>query len=641
MPTLTVTVSTDYRVPPFNAQVIGQNIAGVQFSGSGALFATFGSDQFGGANISNFLSLFGRLGSDDIIIVEMAAAGTFSAADWSFNDWTPGLSDDRVDIAGTAGNDSITGASVATFFTGGGGRDTLNGGAGNDWFSFETADVVSGEIINGNGGNDLINVGAGRTVDFSVATVSSIEAVSLGQTVQATFASDVFGAGAGKITSVTGNAGVQILKAVGGAGSTVIDLSGVSFSTWNSGEDFVYISGRQSNDTLTGTGVSDYLTGDESGVTASNDVIDGAAGTDYAGYANARSSYAVFTYSTGGAVTTRVTNVGGAADGVDTLTNVEGLYFNGVLHKLAGAQLNRISNVSASRYDDVVFHNTATGQSYGYLMNAGAVSANGALSAALGFNQQAVDTGDINGDGRGDLVYQNLSTGFITLGLMTGAGLGTQTVISNSLSTAWRLVGMQDVDGDAWLDLVVQNNTTGQVSVGDLTGTNFNGWTTVSGQGTFWQARALGDVNGDGRADIIYQSTSSGVIAAGLMASNGTISSYMTLTGAETASWTLRDSADVNRDGYADVLIQSNINGDISYVNMANGLPTSYGTIMNGFGTAWRLDGVADTNNDGDFDAIVRNILGSGDTYVVNTEGGNFQSFTLVAQGIGSSWYVV
>lgn len=152
---------------------------------------------------------------------------------------------------------------------------------------------------------------------------------------------------------------------------------------------------------------------------------------------------------------------------------------------------------------------------------------------------------------------------------------------------------------------------------------------------------ALGDVNGDGRSDIIYQNTGTGIISAGLTTAAGTLSAYLQLTGGETLAWTVKEAGDINRDGFADVVIQNNANGDVSYVNMANGVASGYGTMMTGVGTAWQLEALADTNNDGDLDGIIRNVLGSGDTYVVNMENGAFQSFTLVAQGIGSQWYVV
>lgn len=391
--------------------------------------------------------------------------------------------------------------------------------------------------------------------------------------------------------------------------------------------------------TITGTGLANSIAGGDGADTmtggAGNDTIDGGTGSDTAIFSSARTSYLVQALPDGQG--TRIVAASGT-DGTDTVRNVEFLRFGGVDHVLAGAMQNRQSNVVGSRYDDVVFHNASTGQSYVTAINAGAAASSSPITGLNGSAWQAVDTGDMNADGFADVVYQRSSDGAVAFGLMSAAGVSAYHYITGGLSSQWRAVGVGDLDGDVHLDLVVQNTISGDVYMADMAGTVSGGWRGVSAQGAPWQVLALGDIDGNGTADLVYQH-SNGDIVAGLMSTAGTLTSYRSVANA--AGWVVKGAADIDRDGDADVVVQRSANGDISYARMSGATFQGWGTVMNGFGTAWQLGGMVDTNNDGDVDAVIRNALGSGDTYVVNMESGAFQSFTLVAQGIGSQWYVV
>jgi Ca2+-binding RTX toxin-like protein len=282
MPTLNVTATTDYSIAPNNALVNGQNITAVTFTG-GPFFATFSSTQVGGSNLSSTTAFTGS-SSDDIIVFAMAAAGSLSLVGFTFLNWTPGLRDDRVDIDGSTGNDSLRGAGVATFFTGGAGADTLIGGSGDDRFSYFTGDIASGESINGGGGVDTINLAGGSISNFTGVPIVGIERLDMGGPSTATFTGQQIGlASAGRIGTVRANGGVQTLIVNATEAATFVDLSGLQFiadpqiggSLWNSAQDVITINGTGDADQLTGSSEADSING-----ASGNDTIVGGAGAD-------------------------------------------------------------------------------------------------------------------------------------------------------------------------------------------------------------------------------------------------------------------------------------------------------------------------------------------------------------------------
>lgn len=433
--------------------------------------------------------------------------------------------------------------------------------------------------------------------------------------------------------------GLDTLSGLGGD-DTILGRGGSDVLNGDSGNDS--IDGGDGSDSLAGGADSDTISGGTGGDTlnggAGSDIIDGGTGADRLDFADGIANYLIYTVNDGGTLTTRVVDqVGGG--GTDAVSNVETLRFAGVDVGVAGQNLDNISNVVGSRFDDVVFHNSVTGQSVGSVILSDIPQGTILLTGENGSQWQAYEVGDISGDGIADVVYQSTIDGQIAIGQMSAGGVTAYAFVEGGVTTAHRVVGAGDIDLDGWSDLLVQDIGTGIVYAADMTGTAFGGWVAVSSEGTDWQARGIGDVNRDGYADIVYQSIASGDIVAGLEGVGGVLTGYLNVGNA--AGWTVKEVADVNNDGYLDVLVQNDSNGDISYANMAGGVFSGWGTVLNGFGTAWQLEGMADTNNDGDADAIIRNVLGSGDTYTVNMDGGNFQGFTLIAQGIGPDWYVV
>lgn len=165
-------------------------------------------------------------------------------------------------IAGTSGNDSLSGAGAADTIEGFGGYDTLAGGAGNDVLSGGEADdlIVGGGI--GQGGADTIDGGAGRYDVLSYDYSASTAAVSFKSTVASGTQKDPLD---NSIDTITG---IEEVHLFGGQGSD--RLSGDAMND--------IIAGGRGNDTLSGGGGNDafWWNADEP---SGNDVV-----TDLAAY---------------------------------------------------------------------------------------------------------------------------------------------------------------------------------------------------------------------------------------------------------------------------------------------------------------------------------------------------------------------
>src|SRR5689334_8659248 len=136
-------------------------------------------------------------------------------------------------------------------FTATAGGDNITGTVNADTFIFPTGTVQAGDIFNGGAGTDTIQVGsttAGVTIDFSVATLTSFEALKFNNssgTSTATFSS----AQLGTTLAITGVSGSTQNLIVNMASAGTYDTSAWTFTTWSSvGTDTLTINGSTGND---------------------------------------------------------------------------------------------------------------------------------------------------------------------------------------------------------------------------------------------------------------------------------------------------------------------------------------------------------------------------------------------------------
>jgi hypothetical protein len=301
-----------------------------------------------------------------------------------------------------------------------------------------------------------------------------------------------------------------------------------------------------------------------------------------------------------------------------------------------------IADVNGDGFSDIVGFGQA-----GVMVSFG--SANGSFSGAalaladFGFasgwtsdNHFHRELVDVNGDGRADIVGFGIAGALVSLARADGTfSKPTLGILDFGTNQGWaaqnglvRTVG--DVNGDGRADIVGFSSAGTMISLGNGDGT----FSSISldladfGVQQGWTSddqfhRTLADVNGDGSDDIIGFGTAGTWVA--LAKGDGTfktplfaIDNFGKDQGWSSQNSFTRDVADVNGDGYADVVGFGYAGTYVAYGN-ANGSFSSPQLDVVNFGAnqGWTSDSsyhrqLADLNNDGTMD-----IVGFGQTGVL------------------------
>jgi len=363
-----------------NAQITfdpATDVLAVQNAGVHAGFLSLDPSQTRGAN-TRFHMDGGPFGGKSVFLLNVQP----EQLSWSNFTFGGGglvlIGDDSLSTTNDHGDNLLIGTAFGDFFMGMGGNDTLNGGDGDDLFSFfvNGAGSAGVDVINGGAGTDwlvlanseatlgaTINMQAGTLVGYlpgTSATFTSIEAViatnrddmiigsSGDDSIDAFSGNDTVHAGAGN-DILMGMSGNDLLDGEAGTDTAIYDESdsGVSVDlaagTANDGHGFVdtllsienvtgsefadviagdaganLLDGGDGEDDLIGRGGNDTLDGG-----AGNDTLDGGAGIDTAVYAGVRSNFTVTKTTNGYTVADKT-----GSEGTDTLTNIERLKFS-------------------------------------------------------------------------------------------------------------------------------------------------------------------------------------------------------------------------------------------------------------------------------------------------------------------------
>ena len=159
-------------------------------------------------------------------------------------------------IYGFGGSDILTGGTAADFIFGGAGADTIAAGGGNDTINLANGDFVSGELIDGGANSDTIVLTNGTTVDFTVGTVTNVEALTGSTGSDTVTLSALQLAGLGTVNLVSGT---DTLNVVANGDISQLALATLSnIDTGNligtTGTDSITLTGAQLNAILTGSG---------------------------------------------------------------------------------------------------------------------------------------------------------------------------------------------------------------------------------------------------------------------------------------------------------------------------------------------------------------------------------------------------
>ena len=270
-----------------------------------------------------------------------------------------------------------------------------------------------------------------------------------------------------------------------------------------------------------------------------------------------------------------------------------------------GASVASAGDVNGDGYADVIA--SAEGSAaYLYLGGAGGLDSSPAVALPSpngggDFGLRVESAGDVNGDGYADVIIDDNVTGHVYLyyGSSTGLSVSPAVVLSGAAGSDFghSIDGAGDVNGDGYGDVIVSvptlNAENGQVYLylGSAAGLSSAPALTIDCPGANeggCRMASAGDVNGDGYADMIIgvdvlnDAVGQAYIylgsAAGLASSPA-----VTLVGPETnvgdsfGRW-VATAGDVNGDGYADVAVGADAEGDRS-VGADGGLNTPAGWV--------------------------------------------------------------
>jgi hypothetical protein len=242
----------------------------------------------------------------------------------------------------------------------------------------------------------------------------------------------------------------------------------------------------------------------------------------------------------------------------------------GAYTSTTGWQAHGIGDFDGDGKNDVLWRDAVTGELAVWTMNGATVvtsataSVNpGAYTSTAGWHVQGI--GDFDGDGKSDILWRDSATGQTAIWFMNGAVVTSSSKTSVSAgaytpTTGWHVNGVGDFNGDGKADILWRRAGTGKTAIWFMNGASKTGggYTNVQPGAytstTGWQVQAVGDFNGDGKADILLRSSETGRMAIWKM--NGVKVTSSAYTSVDAGGLQVSAIADYNGDGKADILLR-------------------------------------------------------------------------------------
>ena len=171
---------------------------------------------------------------------------------------------------------------------------------------------------------------------------------------------------------------------------------------------------------------------------------------------------------------------------------------------------------------------------------------------------------DLNQDGVPDIIWQN-TNGEAVVWYMGGSS-GTQfqnwSWLQSSPLANWKIIGAADLNGDGVPDLLWQNTVNAQVAVWYMSGADGNQFLSfgmMPSAPAGWNAVGLADFDGDGHPDLVWQNATSRQAVVWFMGGpqGNEMTSWAWLqAGTNTSTWKIVGLADVDENGYPDLIWQ-------------------------------------------------------------------------------------
>jgi hypothetical protein len=244
------------------------------------------------------------------------------------------------------------------------------------------------------------------------------------------------------------------------------------------------------------------------------------------------------------------------------------------------------------------------------------------LNANGGYSVRGV--ADYTGDGKTDLLLLNASHQSLEVLQMNGTGV-TRSVLVNQLPTGYSVVDTTgDYNGDGKADVMIRD-TQGNIEVLSTRVDQVNGQSVVSAQLSPVNTNGFGvispdykiidaheDFNGDGKADILWQNDNPQSVGFGQtwvsLVDGSTLTNTKFLEGYQ--EWSVKNVADLNNDGKADLVFQNSITGDTALITM-DSTGTAFGDVqLVNYGTAWQIDQIEQVSVIGLAGGVVSGLIG-------------------------------